>query len=174
MITKTFNAIAATAGAAVITAACAHADAPTFPDISGYTPVTASDYIIEIPNTGRAPIKQVYFLTPDGITCDFSAGQAQCTGNNFPSVPPAQSDPSRGITGANWVGTMTGLKQTNAPIAEGDTVQGQPIKTLPPLHSIAVDGVICAVDDAGTTACKDPQNRGFVLSPHGSGWFPHV
>ncbi|MBZ4620668.1 hypothetical protein GBO18_12020, partial [Mycobacterium avium subsp. hominissuis] len=36
------------------------------------------------------------------------------------------------------------------------------------------DGVVCGVDDSGTTACKDPQGRGFVLSPHGSGWLPHV
>ncbi|QCR71458.1 hypothetical protein FCV17_06315 [Mycobacterium avium subsp. hominissuis] len=33
---------------------------------------------------------------------------------------------------------------------------------------------ICGVDNSGTTACKDPQGRGFVLSPHGSGWLPHV
>ncbi|SPM39834.1 hypothetical protein MNAB215_2027, partial [Mycobacterium numidiamassiliense] len=25
-----------------------------------------------------------------------------------------------------------------------------------------------------TTACKDPQGHGFVLSPRGSGWLPHV
>lgn len=174
MIAKMLNAIAATIAVAMISTSCAHADTPAFPDISEYTSVTVADYIIEIPNTGRAPIKQVYFLTPDGITCDFSAGQAQCTGNNFPAVPPAPNDPSRGITGANWVGTMTGLKQTNAQIAEGNAVQGSPIKTLPPLHSITVDGVICGVDGAGTTACKDPQGRGFVLSPKGSGWLPHV
>jgi hypothetical protein len=30
------------------------------------------------------------------------------------------------------------------------------------------------VDNAGTTACKDPQGRGFVLSPRGSAWLPHV
>lgn len=152
----------------------AHADAPSFPDISGYAPVTAPEYVIEIPNTGHPPIKQVYFLTPDGIACDFTAAQAQCTGNNFPAVAPAPSDASRGITGANWIGTMTGLKQTNAQIADGITVQGRPIKSLPPFHSITVDGVICGVDDAGTTACKDPQGRGFVLSPNGSGWLPHV
>jgi hypothetical protein len=41
-------------------------------------------------------------------------------------------------------------------------------------HSITVNGIICGADNAGTTACKDPQGRGFVLSPHGSGWLPHV
>ncbi|MGV0627336.1 hypothetical protein [Mycolicibacter minnesotensis] len=174
MITKTLNAVATAATAATIAAGCAHADTPTFPDISEYTPVTASDYIIEIPNTGRAPMKQVYFLTPDGIACNFNAGQAQCTGNNFPSVPPAPTDPSRGINGVNWVGTITGLKQTSDQIAEGNAVQGQPIKALPPWHSITDDGVICGVDDTGTTACNDSQGRGFVLSPNGSGWLPHV
>ncbi|CAG6866798.1 hypothetical protein [Mycobacterium avium] len=42
------------------------------------------------------------------------------------------------------------------------------------MHSITVDGVICGVDNSGTTACKDPQDRGFILSPHGSKWLPHV
>jgi hypothetical protein len=171
------NALVTTAGvmgAALLGSCSAHADAPSFPDISGYAPVTVSEYVIEIPNTGHPPIKQVYFLTPDGIACDFTNTQAQCTGNNFPTVPPAPNDPSRGITGVNWIGTMTGLKQTNDPIPEDNTVQGRPIKSLPPLHSITVDGIICGVDDAGTTACKDPQGRGFVLSPNGSGWLPHV
>ncbi|MBS9535178.1 hypothetical protein KIH27_16445 [Mycobacterium sp. M1] len=59
-------------------------------------------------------------------------------------------------------------------LGTSDTIHDQPIKTLPPFHSIALGGVICGVDDAGTTACKDPQGRGFVLSPKGSGWLPHV
>ena len=70
--------------------------------------------------------------------------------------------------------TDDGLGTTNAIYSVNNTVQGHPIKTLPPLHSITVDGVICGVDDAGTTACKDPQGRAFVLSPHGSGWLAHV
>jgi hypothetical protein len=91
----------------------------------------------------------------------------------LPAVPPAASNPNAGITGVNWIGTTTGLKQTN----EGEpsrVIDGHPVKTLPPGRSITVNGVICGVDNAGTTACKDPQGRGFVLSPRGSGWLPHV
>jgi hypothetical protein len=55
-----------------------------------------------------------------------------------------------------------------------NTVQGTPIKALPPNHSITVDGVICGVDGAGMTACKDPQGRGFILSPSWSGWSAHI
>jgi hypothetical protein len=67
--------------------------------------------------------------------------------------------------------SSTPLQPTNAPIAASG---GPTFKTLPPMHSITVSGVICGVDDAGTTACKKAQARGFVLSPHGSGWLPHV
>jgi hypothetical protein len=68
---------------------------------------------------------------------------------------------------------VTGLKQTN----EGsptDAFDGQPIKTLPPLHSITVGGAVCGVDDKGTTVCKDAQGRGFILSPTWSSWLPRV
>ncbi len=154
---------------AVVTSCTAHADTPNFPDISGYAPVNVQDYTIALPNTGRAPLNMVYFLTPDGITCDFFSGEAQCTGNNFPALPPAA-----GASNVNSIGTSSGLGQTNDPIAPNGQVCGHPLNTLPPLHSITVNGVICGVDNTGTTACKDPQGRGFVLSPHGSGWLPHV
>jgi hypothetical protein len=68
---------------------------------------------------------------------------------------------------------VTGLKQTN----EGsptDAFNGQRIRMLPPLHKITVDGATCGVDDEGTTACKDAQGRGFILSPAWSGWLPKV
>jgi hypothetical protein len=139
---------------AIVTSCTAHADPPAFPDISGYTPVNVADYTIGLPNTGRAPLNTVYFLTPDGITCDFFSGEAQCTGNNFPALPPAAAP--------------------SDPIAPNGQVYGHSLNTLPPLHSIAVNGVVCGVDNTGTTACKDPQGRGFVLSPHGSGWLPHA
>ncbi|MDR3663178.1 MAG: hypothetical protein P4L86_22810 [Mycobacterium sp.] len=48
------------------------------------------------------------------------------------------------------------------------------LKTLPPFHALTVNGVICGVEDARTTACKDAQCRGFVLSPKGAIWLPHV
>lgn len=160
--------VATAVSTAVVTACSARADTPRFPDISGYAPVNVADYTISVPNTGRAPMNTVYFRTPDGITCDFFSGEAQCTGNNFPAVP------SAGDNGVNSIGTASGLGQTNDAIAPDGTVYGHPIKTLPPMHSITVDGVMCGADGSGTTACKDPQGRGFVLSPNGSGWLPHV
>jgi hypothetical protein len=148
-----------------------HADPPKFPDLSHYTPVNVHDYEKSFTTPGQAPIPMVYFLTPDGITCDFtSSAAAQCTGNNFPGVPPATPSAGGGAR-VNWIATNVPLQPTTAPIA---TSGGPTFKTLPPMHSITVGGIVCGVDDAGTTACKDGQGRGFVLSPHGSGWLPHV
>ncbi|WP_207546570.1 hypothetical protein [Mycobacteroides chelonae] len=158
--------------AALLNACTAHAEPPKLPDISGYTPVNAQDYAIDTTTPGH-PSTGTYFVTPDGIMCGFSNIQAQCTGNNFPAVAPAISDPDRGINGVNWIGTTTGLQQTNEGPVSGK-VHGQVVKTLPPFQSIAVGGTICGVDDSGTTACKDSQGRGFVLSPKGSGWLPKV
>lgn len=166
MITKAF-VVAAAVVAAVGSACSAHADPPPFPDLGGYTPVNVADYQVDASTPG-IPATQVFFLTPDGIECDFQSGQAQCTGNNLPGLPPA-SPTSKGAPRVNWIGTKTGLQQ----ITPSGTTPGG-VKTLPPFHSITVDGVICGVDDSGTTACKDPQDRGFVLSPRGSRWLPHV
>ncbi|MEB4209692.1 hypothetical protein [Mycobacterium sp. 94-17] len=173
MLVKVFASITVLAGAALSGACAAHADPLKFPDLSGYAPVNVKDYDISVPNPGQPPDQTVYFLTPDGVICSFISGEAECRGNNLPAIPPAPSNPNAGITGVNWIGTTTGIKQTN----EGEqsrVIDGQPIRTLPPSHSITVNGIICGVDNAGTTACKDPQGRGFVLSPHGSGWLPHV
>lgn len=71
----------------------------------------------------------------------------------------------------NEIGTNSGLRQTNSPYTMDPN---NPFKTLPPFHSITVNGVVCGVDDSRTTACKDPNGQGFVLSPNGSGWLPHV
>jgi hypothetical protein len=169
MIAKTLIVTAGVIGASLTAACNAHADTPHFPDIIGYTPVNVADYTIGLPNTGHAPLNTVYFLTPDGITCDFFSGQAQCTGNNFPAVPPAA-----GAGSVNAIGTTSGLGHTTDPIAPNGQVYGHPLSTLPPLHSITVNGVVCGVDSAGTTACKDSQGHGFVLSPNGSGWLSHV
>ncbi|ETA98232.1 hypothetical protein MAV3388_01525 [Mycobacterium avium subsp. hominissuis 3388] len=156
-------------GAALSSPCTAHADPAGFPDLSGYTPANVTDYTIGLPNTGRAPLTTVYFLTPDGITCDFFSGEAQCTGNNFPAIPPAT-----GTGTVNAIGTSSGLAQSGDPIAPNGQVYGHSLNTLPPFHSITVDGVVCGVDNSRTTACKDPQDRGFVLSPHGSAWLQHV
>lgn len=71
------------------------------------------------------------------------------------------------------VRTMAGQKQSNDP-TRGNPIQGRPIKTLAPQHSITVDAAVCGVNDDKTTVCKDPLCSGFVLSPNGSGWLPHV
>jgi|KBSSwiStaDraftv2_1062776.scaffolds.fasta_scaffold11275_4 hypothetical protein len=173
VIAKTTIAAAITAGVAAFCATPAHADPPRFPDLGGYMPVSAADYTIDTTSPG-IPSNSVVFLTPDGIVCNFVIDQAQCTGNNFPAVPPVATDPAKGLNGANWIGTSTGLKKTGNPTITGNTYRGEPIKTLPAFHSIAFNGMICGVDDARVTACKDSQGRGFILSPAWSGWLPKV
>ncbi|MCV7076954.1 hypothetical protein [Mycobacterium szulgai] len=156
--------------------AVTHADPPTFPDLTNYTPVNIGDYAIEIPNPGRGSSSEVFFLTPDGNACTLVNSGAECTGNNFPGIPAVSQDPPRGLAGVNGIRTDTGLQPTNAPVAGADnTVMGHPIRPLPPLHSIALNGAICGVDNAGSTACKDAQGRGFLISPQqGTVWLPHV
>jgi hypothetical protein len=145
----------------------AGADSLNFPDLSSYTPVNIDDYAIPYATPGHAPISMYYFRTSDDITCDFpNRPAAQCTGV-FPGVSPAP--PAQGVSA---IGTDTGLRQTNDPLPS--LPMGHVVKTLPPLHSITVYGVICGAGEAGMTACKDAQERGFVLSPTGSGWLPHV
>lgn len=149
-----------------VTSACsAHADPPRFPDLGGYIPVDAAEYAVGASTPGM-PSAQVYFRTPDGVDCNFLSGQAQCIGNHLPGLPPA-SLTSKGAPGVNWIGTSSGLK----PVVPPDD-RSTEIKTLPAMHSITVDGVMCGIDDSGTTACKDPQGRGFILSPSWSGWLP--
>ncbi|MEN4479069.1 hypothetical protein [Mycolicibacterium cosmeticum] len=151
----------------------ARADTPAFPDFTTFMPVNPTEYTIDTTTPG-IPSNMVVFSTPDGISCNFVIEQAQCTGNNFPGVPPVATDPAKGLNGANWIGTLTRLKKTGNPISTNGTFRDQPIKTLPPFHSITFNGMICGVDDARTTACKDPQGRGFILSPTWSGWLPKV
>jgi hypothetical protein len=149
---------------AFVTSYTARADTPNFPDFSAYTRANVDEYTVPVPNPGREPLGTVYFVANDGsITCDFVSAAGQC---NFPATP-------AGPNGPNWIATDLGLKHTNGSIAPGNKIYGRRIKTLPPLHSITVNGVICGVNDAGTTACKDPQGRGFVLSPDDSGLLPY-
>ena len=148
------------------------ADTPKFPDFSDYTAVNVGDYEVDTSTPGR-PSKGVYFLTPDGIICGFASYPpgAGCTGDNLPGVPPL-TDPAPGVV--KGIGTDRGVQATNSPIGTDNTVHGNPVNTLPPFNTITVDGVTCGVDDAKTTACKDPQGHGFVLSPKGSGWLEKV
>lgn len=146
---------------AVASQPIALADTPPFPDLSHYTPANVADYEIDASTPG-IHATQVVFLTPDNIRCSFSPPVAGCTGNNFPSVPPASK-------GVNNIGTDQGVYSTFDGISHPSN-----IKTLPPFHTLTVDGVTCGVDDKHTTACKDAQGRGFILSPNGSGWIPEV
>ncbi|MGL5445669.1 MAG: hypothetical protein ACRDDJ_24845 [[Mycobacterium] stephanolepidis] len=158
-----------------VSASCAcnaAAEPLKFPDISGYVAVNIQDFDIPLVTPGRQPIAAYYFRTPDGIACRFfEPPSASCLGNNFPGVPPAPSDPAKGINGLNAISTNSGLTQINETLT-AETVSHYPL--LPANHSITVNGVVCGVDDNGTTACKDPQGRGFILSKRGSGWIPKV
>ncbi|MGL0714369.1 hypothetical protein ACJROI_12530 [Mycobacterium avium subsp. paratuberculosis] len=170
-MSRAITSFAAAITAAAISACAAHADSPPFPDLSGYTPVNPADYTLTYPNSGRpTPLQLIAFRTPDRVSCAFSnPPSAGCSGDNLPGLPPAASS-SNGAPRAITISTGSGPQPTESPL---DT-NGQELKTLPPMHSITVDGVICGVDNSGTTACKDPQDRGFILSPHGSKWLPHV
>jgi hypothetical protein len=144
-----------------------HAD-PVFPDLSSYASANSSDYAVAIPNFHpHDPTNSIYFLTPDGIPCNFHSDSVECIGN-IPGVAGNDKNPYTSLS------TASGIKAaTSTPYSNG-TVQGQPIRTLPPLQSIAVAGDLCGVDNAGSTACKDYQGRGFVISQQGTRWLPHV
>ncbi|SKO40801.1 Uncharacterised protein [Mycobacteroides abscessus subsp. bolletii] len=153
---------------AVLCACHAHAEPPKFPDLSTYAPVNVEEYVILLPNVGREPIKAVYFLTPDGIRCNFLSGSAGCTGDNIPGVAEKDKNPY------TYVSTGSGFEPTASTPYKNGQIQGHELKPLPPRHSISVEGAICGVDDAGTTACKGSDGGGFVLSKLGSTWLPKV
>lgn len=156
---------------AMIHQPAAHADTPKFPDLSGYTPVNTQDYAIAFDNPGRQPTMTDYFLTPSGVVCVIDDGGAACFGNNLPSVP-ALEDPNSRVS---YIDTQKGLYQSSNPgYVNGTTIRGQQIHTLPAAHSITVEGTVCGVSNSGTTACKDPQGRGFIVSPSWTGWLPKV
>lgn len=147
--------------------------AGSFPDMTAYTPANPDDYNRELENPGRPEKRSGYFFsTPDGIRCLFGQPSlAACTGNNFPSIPPAPCDESTGKGSLNSISTDRGLQKYGSASCVAGPSLG---KVLPPFHTLTVYGVTCGVDDKGTTACKDPQSRGFVLSPSWSGWIPKV
>jgi hypothetical protein len=159
---------AATLGVAVITSVAAHAGPPAFPDLSGYTPVNVDDYVIDLPNPGRGFLGQVFFLTPDGVPCGFTAGLAGCTSSHLPGIP------NTGTIRYSFIGTDTGAQPAGSTPFVNNTIQGHQVKTLPPRHSITSQGVTCGVDGLGMTACADQQGRGFILSAAWSGWSAHI
>jgi hypothetical protein len=117
----------------------------------------------------------VYFLTPDANARAVNPAAADCTGNNFPGAPPNTETCAQGAHGANWIAPNIAPEPTGTPPASNDhTVHGHPLWPLPALHPITVGGSICGVDAGRTTACKDPQGRGFMISPQGSFSLPHV
>jgi hypothetical protein len=140
--------------------------------MSSYTPVNPDDYMWQSDNPGRPDKLTNYgFSTPDGVQCGFSqVPLASCSGNNLPSVPPAKCDPAQRAFGENEISTNGNVRQVSD-TGCANTASGT---VLPPFHTLTVYGVTCGVDDKGTTACKDPQGRGFVLSPSWSGWLPKV
>lgn len=162
---------AATSAAALLAILCAchaHVEPPKFPDVNAYKAVNVDEYVILLPNVGREPNKRVYFVAPDGVRCSFLMDSAGSTGDNIPGVTAKDKNPY------TYVSTGSGVQPSGStPFVDGK-IQGHELKTLPPLHSITVEGAICGVDDAGTTACKDAEGRGFVLSKLGSTWFPKV
>ena len=150
------------------------AETGKFLDMSGYTPANPDDYQRELDNPGRPPPLVTYgFKTSDGVQCSFDQSPlAVCTGNNLPGIPPADCD-SMAKT-VNTMSTDRGLSKTSDPSCAAGQTDSLPSKELPPFHTLTVFGVTCGSDDAGATACKDPQGRGFVLSPSWSGWLPKV
>ncbi|TDZ91718.1 hypothetical protein CCUG60885_04349 [Mycobacteroides salmoniphilum] len=156
------------AATALMDACTVRAEPPSFPDMSTYTQVNVDEYTILLPNVGREPNKRVYFVTPDGVRCNFLMESAGCTGDNIPGISDKDRNPY------TYVATGTGIRPTGStPFVDGK-IQGHELKVLPALHAITVNGVVCGVDNAGTTACKDADGRGFVLSKLGSTWFPKV
>jgi hypothetical protein len=149
------------------------ATAGRFPDMSSYTAANPDDYETRYETPGRpnAKMKAYNFVTPAGIRCSFDdLPSAGCTGNNFPGVAALECDQSKRAYGVNAISTGRDIWQTSDTSCD-KTPSG---KVLPPSHTLTVFGVTCGVDDQGTTACKDPQGRGFVLSPSWSGWLPKV
>jgi hypothetical protein len=148
-------------------------NAGKFPDMSSYSAANPGDFETHYETPGRpnAPMKAYNFVTPGGIRCSFdNLPSAGCTGNDFPGVAALECDPSKRAYGVNAISTGRGVWQTSDTSCDKSPTG----KVLPPFHTLTVYGVTCGVDDAGTTACKDPRGRGFVLSPSWSGWLPKV
>lgn len=144
-----------------------HAD-PVFPDLSSNASANPSDYSVTIPNFHpHDPTNAIYFLTPEGIPCNFHTDSVECIGN-IPGVAGNDKNPYTSVS------TASGIKATPSTPYSNGSIQGQPIRPLPPMQSITVAGDLCGVDGAGSTACKDFQGRGFVISQQGARWVPHV
>ncbi|MHA3022961.1 hypothetical protein ACXPWS_22215 [Mycobacterium sp. BMJ-28] len=144
-----------------------------FPELESYTPANPDEYQRQTENPGRpTSLTSFGFFTPDGVACTFtSLPSAACTSADLPGIPPAHCDKVTGKGSVYTMSTESGLRQFGSAFCQG----GSTLRPrLPPFHRLTVYGVTCGVDDKGTTACKDPQGRGFVLSPSWSGWLPKI
>jgi hypothetical protein len=113
------------------------------------------------------PTNAIYSLTPQWVPCNVHTDGVECIGN-VPGVADNDRNPYTSIS------TASGIKAAGSTPYSKGTVQGQPIRTLLALQSLAVAGHLCGVDSAGGIACKDFQGRGFVISEQGTRWLPHV
>jgi hypothetical protein len=145
----------------------AHADPPPFPNLDSFAPVRAQDFSVRLPLHPHDPTSTLYFVTPQGVACNFLTGSVACAGN-VPGVAPADASPFTAVSTANGVQAVASTPYSNG------TIEGLPIQPLPSAHSLAGGGSICGVDNTGTTACKDSKRRGFVISPRGTAWLPNV
>jgi hypothetical protein len=141
-------AFVALAGCASTTADHATASPPTdtstsalpggFPDLSSFPTVDANDYRQSYPY-----FNGIRFTTPGGLSC-------------------AGPRPDKGP--GDWSITVATTKAASIEPTSDDPPEGDPIKTLPPQHTISYKGIQCGVDASGTTACRVGEH-GFVLTP---------
>lgn len=156
-----------------LTGACAaSAEPPRFPDMTGYATANPEEYKNVSVNPGRPTdsLTSYNFRTPEGIRCGYIEDTATCSGNNLPGVPSAHWDPSNGFYGVNVISTNSQLRQISDSTPP-DVVDSY--KTLPPFHTLTVNGITCGVNDSGTTACKKPGGGAFMISKQGVAWLPH-
>lgn len=154
------------AGAAV--APLASAQPPGFPDLSGFTDVTA-DF------AGNQRGETVVGFSPDGlINCGFDSQRVTCAG----PMPGLQGMP---IANGNTQGNCDeGSATAGVPAGGGGQIRhnkfnGQcpdesDVKILKPGQKVSYGNITCGVAPGGVTACIDTFSgeHGFVLQPSGS------
>jgi hypothetical protein len=138
------------------TAATAPAGATDFPDFDGFEAVDANQFYQSRPYFGG-----VLFATPNGMSCDNNAMNSlddpnavvlSCTGPR----------PDRGP--GNWKVRVATDKAATIEQGSSKPPEGGPYKLLPARHTISYQGILCGVDDKGTTACR-VGDHGFILAP---------
>ncbi len=150
------------------TAAPRHAAAqpPGFPDLSGFTPVPADNYI-EVPPKG---LRYIYFSTPYNIQCWFEAGEPvpvwqsqdiNCLGDMPDGNPCTVGKATCAGSGPAYVINRTDDK-CGAPYAHGAMLNiGQKVNYRDATCAVGADHLVACLD---TTRGQ----HGFVLKPSGS------